>query len=152
MNWESFIKKYIWDDDKTPYFVAVHRLTKYQATNELFIYTVFIGLVFSLIAIFSLTENAPHGVSRGMAFYAFTVASSAVVFGVTKHVIAASYFALAPLATLAYFFFWGFPPDLATIDKAFLVSLTLGLQVYSIRVVAIAKAYPTMPDTAADSS
>jgi hypothetical protein len=150
MDWESFIKKYIWDDDKTPYFVSVHALTKYQASHELFAYTLFIGVIFSMIAIFSLTENAPHGVSRIMALYAFTVASSAVVFGVTKHVLAACYFALAPLATLGYFLFWGFPPNLATIDKAFLVAITLGLQVYSLRVVAIAKAYPTMPEKAKD--
>jgi len=150
MDWESLIKKYIWDDDKTPYFVSVHALTKYQANHELFAYTLFIGIIFSTIAVFSLTENAPHGVSRGMSLYAVTVASSALVFGVTKHVLAACYFALAPLATLAYFFFWGFPPNLATIDKAFLVAITLGLQVYSLRVVAIAKAYPTMPDKSKD--
>ena len=151
MDWESFLKKYVWDKDKTPYFTAVPKLTKYQADHELFAYTFFITLLFSMIAIFSLTDNAFHGKSSGMALYAFSVACSALLFGVTKHVLAACYFALAPLATLGYFFFWGFPSNFATIDQLFLIAVTLCLLYYSTRVVAIAKAYPNLPDAAKDS-
>ncbi len=145
MDWYSHIKKYVWDENKTPYFIRVHRLNKSQADHELFAYTFFIALLFAVISIISLTENAPHGRSDAVALYAFSVFFSAVLFGVTKHIYAAYYFAMAPLATLLYFVFRGFPPNLATIDKFVLVAITLGLLRYSMRVVAIAKAYPHMP-------
>ena len=122
------------------------RLASYAVTHELFSYTFFIGLLFAVISIISLTENAPHGKSYGVALYAFSVSFSALLFGVTKHVYAAYYFATAPLATLVYFFLGGFPPNLATIDKWVLVVIALGLLRYSMRFVAIAKAYPHLPD------
>ncbi len=146
MDWESFIKKYVWDDNKTPYFVAVQKLNKSQAEHELFSFTFFIALLFAVISIISLTENAPHGKSYTLALYAFSVSCSAVLFGVTKHVYAAYYLALAPLATLAYFSLGGLPPNLAAVDNLVLVIIALALLRYSMRVVAITKAYPHLPD------
>ncbi len=150
IDWETYVKKYIWDDDKTPYFIRAQKLNKYQADHELFAYSFFVALIFFAISIISLTENAPHGISHGVALYAFTVACSAVLFGVTKHVYAACYFAMAPLATLAYFFVWGFPPNLATIDEFVLIAVALALLRYSMRIVTIARAYPHLPDAPAD--
>ena len=72
-----------------------------------------IAILFVFISIVALSDNAPYGRSQIVAIYAFTVASSAALFGVTKHVYAAAYFALAPLATLCFFFLHGFPPNLA---------------------------------------
>lgn len=145
MDWPSYIKKYVWDDNKTPYFVSVPNLNKGQADHEIFSYTFFLALLFALISILSLTENAPYGRSHGVALYAISVSCSAVLFGVTKHVHAAYYFTMAPVATLAYFIFVGFPPDLASIDKLALIVIALVLLRYSLRVVAIAKRYPDMP-------
>ncbi len=148
MSWDKYIKKYVWDEDKTPYFVPVRKLKKSQADYELFSYTLFIGVLFAIISIISLTENAPHGKSYTVALYAFSVSCGAVVFAVTKHVYAAYYFAMAPLATLAYFILGGLPPNLATIDKLALVIVTLALLRYSMRVVAIARAYRGLPERA----
>ncbi len=36
MSWDKFIKRYVWDDIKTPYFVSVAKMTKVQAGYELF--------------------------------------------------------------------------------------------------------------------
>lgn len=150
MSWDRYIKKYVWDDNKTPYFVPVRRLNRSQADHELFAYTLFIALLFAAIAIISLTENAPHGKSSAVALYSFSVTCSAVLFGVTKHVYAAYYLATAPLATLAYFVVVGFPPGLATIDKLLLICIALALLRYSMRVVAIAKTYQDMPEDASN--
>ena len=146
MDWESFIKKYVWDDEKTPYFVATQKLNKRQAEHELFSYTFFIAVLFAVISIISLTEAAPHGKSFTLALYAFSVSCGAVLLGVTKHLYAAYYVALAPLATLAYFSLGGLPPILAAIDKLVLVVIALAFLRYSMRVVAITKAYPHLPD------
>ena len=149
MSWDKYIKRYVWDDNKTPYFVAVPRLTRSQADHEVFAYTFFLAILFGLISFLSLTENAPHGKSPGVALYAITVCCSAILFGATKHIYAAYYFAMAPVATLAYLVFVGFPPNLATIDKLVLVIVALVLLRYSLRVVAIARRYPNMPEDAA---
>ena len=39
MNWESFVKRYIWDDDRTPYLVRISRITRRQADHEVYLYT-----------------------------------------------------------------------------------------------------------------
>jgi hypothetical protein len=152
MSWDKYIKRYVWDDNKTPYFVAVRRLNKSQAEHELFAYTLFIGVLFAVLSIISLTDNAPHGKSYTLALYTFSVSGSAVLFAVIRHVYAAYYLALAPLASLAYFSLGGLPPNLATIDKLALVIITLALLRYSMRVVAIAKAYPQLPDASEGGS
>lgn len=150
MDWYSYIKKYVWNDDKTPYFISVHRLNKSQADHELFSYTFFIALLFGAIALISLTDNAPHGKSYTVALYALSVACGAVLFGATKHVYGAYYLVTAPLVTLAYFFVAGFPPNLHAIDELLLVGIVLILLRYTFRVVAIAKAYPDLPETTPD--
>ena len=150
MSWDKYIKRYVWDDNKTPYFVAVPKLNRTQADHELFAYTLFIALLFAAISIISLSEAAPHGKSPGVALYCLSVFCTAVLFGVTRHVHAAHYLALAPLASLGYFFFVGFPPGLATIDELLLVCVSLAFLRYSMRVVAIAKAYPDMPEGSPD--
>ena len=144
MDWQSYIKRYVWDDTKTPYFVAVDRLNRTQADHELFSYTFFIGLLFAAISVISLTENAVYGRSVPVAIYALSVSASAVLFGLTKSVGAAHYLALAPvvaLATIAYLFFGGIAVDLAAMDQLLILVVALGLLRYSMRVVAIAKLY-----------
>ena len=37
-SWEKYVKKYVWDDDSTPYFIPVRKLKRYQADKELLLY------------------------------------------------------------------------------------------------------------------
>ena len=149
MAWEKFVKRYVWDDTKTPYFVRVSKLTKVQAGYELFSYSLFLGVLFGVISVVSLSEQAPQGRSDVVSIYAFCVVCGAIVLGMTKSSAAAYFCASAPLAALLYFFLEGFPPGLGGIDKLVLIAVALGLFCYSLRVVAMAKAYPNMPDASA---
>jgi len=146
MAWEKFVKRYVWDDTKTPYFVRVSKLTKVQAGYELFSYSIFLGVLFAVISVVSLSEHAPQGRSDVVSLYAFCVVCGAIVLSMTKSPIAAHVCASAPLAALLYFFLEGFPPGLGEIDKWVLVGAALGILGYSLRVVAMAKSYPNMPD------
>ena len=148
MAWDKFVKRYVWDDTKTPYFVRVAKLTKVQAGYELFSYSLFLAVLFAVISVSSLSEQAPQGRSDVVSIYAFCVVCGAIVLATTKSSTAALVCASAPLAALLYFFLEGFPPGLGTIDKWVLVAAALGLLGYSVRVVAMAKAYPNMPDAA----
>jgi uncharacterized membrane protein len=149
MAWEKFVKRYVWDDTKTPYFVRVSKLTKVQAGYELFSYSLFLGILFAVISVVSLSDQAPQGRSDVVSIYSFCVVCGAIVLGMTKSSAAAYFCASAPLAALLYFFLEGFPPGLGGIDKLVLIAVALGLFCYSLRVVAMAKAYPNMPDASA---
>ncbi|MEQ9641928.1 MAG: hypothetical protein RIM84_18030 [Alphaproteobacteria bacterium] len=150
MDWERLIKRYVWDDQKTPYLVPVPRLTRHQADNELLIFTVFMSMLFAAIGVLSLNETLPYGKSYGISAFSLSIAGCAVLFGLTKHVFAACYFIVAPLGVLGYLLFWGWPPGTASIDKVFMVIVALVLLRYVLRVVSIAKAYPNLPEPAGD--
>jgi hypothetical protein len=150
MNWESFIKRYVWDDQRTPYLVRVSKITRRQADNEIYLYAVFLGVLFGVITLAALSGGLPGGRSEAIAIYGFTVVCSIILFGATKHLWPALYCSATPLAVLFYFFTSGFPSRLGGIDRFVLIVFALIWLRYSVRIVNLAKAYPDLPDAAAD--
>lgn len=141
MNLYAYFKKYVWDENKTPYLVPVARLNRTQAKNELFACAVLLAMFTLVIAVAALLGKALHGPSPGVAFYASTVCCSAIALSATRHYLAALYCSAAPLAALLYFFFYGFPPNLHLMDELLILTLMLALLRYGMRVTAIARAY-----------
>jgi hypothetical protein len=146
LDWIGLFKRYVGDDIKTPYFVAVGRLTRVQAKHELFVYTLFLGVLFGVIGVAALSPTLPHGDTLSVSLYAFLVAGAAIVFGMSKHPTAAAVCASAPVGALLYFTLFGFHPNAATGDKILQVIIALLWLRYSWRILQIARAYPTMPD------
>jgi hypothetical protein len=146
MNLEKYFKKYVWDDDRTPYLVPVARMTRRQADYELHAYTVFVGVLFAMVTGGALLSEDPQIKSDAVAVYGFTVICATVILGITKAVYAAWYCAVAPLLALLYFFVHGFHPNLSGIDHVVLIGFLLIWLRYSLRVVKIARAYPDMPE------
>lgn len=149
MDWHNFIKKYVWDENKTPYFTRVDKLTREQARNEAFIYTVVMCTVAVVAALFAAAgaSRQPDLLPVLAAAYAASVGLGAVLFGFYKHVYAALYCMTAPVAAFLYFLTAGFHPDLHTVDHIVLTVCMLLWLRYGLRVVAIAKAYPDMPSS-----
>lgn len=145
MNWYGYIRKYVWDDQKTPYLVAVDRLNRTQARSELFTFSVLLAVFCMVIAIASLLGQAFQGQSVGVAVYTFTIFSAATVLGATRHSFAAIYCSTTAPVTLFYFFIYGFPPNLHLIDELLILALAIMLLRYSFRIIAIVKAYPFLP-------
>lgn len=145
MNWEKLFKRYVWDDDRTPYFVPVAKMTRKQADHEVYFYTLFLGILFSIVCLVSI--SGPDR-SEAVTLYAFTAIVSTVVLGVTKQRYASYYCGAVPVAVVLYFLLQGFPANLAPIDHFFLIAFCLVWLRYSFRIINIAKAYPDMPDAA----
>jgi hypothetical protein len=145
LDWEKMFKRYVLDDVKTPYFVAVARLTQTQARHELFVYTLFMGVLFSVLAVASISTELPHKGALGVPVYALSVVWAALMFGMARHAWAAAYCACAPVAALMYFALFGFHPNLGPWDKVLLVVIVLAWLRYSWRVLMIVRAYPDMP-------
>jgi len=142
VNWEKLFKRYIWDDNRTPYFVPAARMTSKQADYEVFAYTIFLGSLLTILCLVALSSAAR---SEAALLYLFTAIVSTVVLGVTKHLYAAYYCGVAPAVLLLYLAFYGFPAHLAAIDHFVLIVFALVWLRYAYRIVTIAKAYPDMP-------
>lgn len=146
LDWESLVKRYVYNPAKTPYFTAVNRLSRSQARSELFVYTLFLVILMGVIGVAALSPRLPHDGAIGVPVYALSVAIVAVVLGLTKHVAAAAFCATAPVAALLYFVLYGFQRDLGTGDRIVLIVIALLWLRYAWRTLQIAKAYPALPD------
>jgi hypothetical protein len=144
LDWPGMFKRYVGNEVKTPYLVAVSRFNRVQARNELFVYTLFMAVLFGVIGVASLSPVLPHGNTLSVSLYAFLVAGAAVVFGFTKHPAAAAICASAPVGVLIYFTLYGFHPNAAAGDKVLQVIIAALWLRYSWRILQIARAYPTM--------
>jgi len=140
--WEKLVKRYVWNDERTPYFTRVANLSRRQAHYELFGYALLVGVLSAVLSVASLSTEQPHGNNAGVSLYAFTVCCTSILLGATRHPWAALWCASAPLAALAYFALYGFHPGLEEADKVLLVAAMLAWLLYARRVVAVARAWP----------
>ena len=131
LDWEKLVKRYVWHDERTPYFTRVTHLTPRQAHYELFAYALFMGVLFGVIAVGAL--------SSWVSLHGFSVCCAAILLATTRHPWAALWCAVAPLAALAYFALFGFDPRLDAADKTLLVVVALAGLAYSPRVVAVSR-------------
>ena len=81
-----------------------------------------------------------------MALYAFSMVCAAIVFGFTKHYLAAWYCGLAPVAMLLYFYVFGFHPSWGAVDHVVIILIAVVWLRYSWRVIGIGKCFEDMPD------
>ena len=75
LDWEKLVRRYVWHDERTPYFTRVANLTRRQAHYELFAYTLFMGVLAGVLAVVSP--------SSGVSLYAFSVCCAALLLGVS---------------------------------------------------------------------
>lgn len=146
---DKYFRKYIWDDQRTPYRVPVARLTRRQAEHELLFYATLSGVLFALIALAALSRHLPHGDASVVSLFAFTQVCASLLLGMTRSAWAAVYCASAPLAALLYFGLYGFHPSLGALDKSLLVAAAVLWVAYGARLVSVARAYPGLAEKAA---
>lgn len=144
-DWHGLIKRYVWDDDTTPYFVPVPKLSREQAENELFLFSFLFAIFFAVISVLAFAGKLPMGPSRFGTGYAFSIVGAAVLVSTMKSRWAAVYCAGGPAAMIAVVFFFGFPEKMALPDELLFLALTLCVLRYSLRVVRIAIAFPDLP-------
>ncbi len=148
MDWHHYVKKYVWDEKKTPYFVPVPRLTRGQAKSEIFIYVLFIGVPSMLMAIGTTGSVLETGstLSATIGIYTITLCIAAAMLHAKKLTIAAYYTISLPVVLLIYLYFRQRYMDVAIFDTIVLVAVLLAWLRYIFRVVAICKIYPGLPE------
>lgn len=146
LDWEKMFRRYVHDEDKTPHFTSVARLNKRQARNEVFAYSLLLGVLFAFLGVIGIAGKLPQGEAIAAPIYAFFTVWMAVVFAWTRNQMAGAFCALAPVAVWLYLMIYGFPPKLGINDKV-LIGIVLVVWVYySWRIVRIAARYPDMPE------
>jgi hypothetical protein len=145
LDWEKLVRRYVWHEERTPYFTRVANLTRRQAHYELFGYALFVGVLSGVLAIASLQAGVLNGGADGVSLYAFTLCCAAILLGATRHPWPALWCASGPLAALVYLLLYGFHPNLDTADQIVLVVVMALWALYARRVVAVARAFPGLP-------
>ena len=151
LDWEGMFRKYVWNVDTTPYFTAVPDLNRRQANSEVMFYCWFMIILFGVITLASF-KGGVEGGSVAVAYYGFTIVCAAVLFGIAKFYPAALYLSAAPLVSLAYLWLYGIGLERPLGDTVIVTIVLLGLLRYSLRLVAIAKGYPEMPEAPSDAT
>lgn len=141
MDWPGLVRKYVWDEEKTPYLVRSDRLTPAQARSELFVYALLLGILAALMAVAAAGGDARLGplASLGVALYALSILVAAIVLGVSGHPAAAAYCATAPLALGLGALAGLLRPGMAGAERMLLAGLSVVWLGYAARVVRIAR-------------
>lgn len=153
MDWYQYLKKYVWDEQKTPFLVDVDKLNKGQADSEIFLYALFLSVPGALVGAAAVAYGLRSGIDvlALVGAYGFSVCVAAALMHARKHLPSALYSISAPVMLFAYLYFQGFHPNLAWIDQIVLIVVLLLWLRYTVRVAAIVKRYPVMPEKPAAS-
>ena len=145
--WEKYVKKYVWDGDKTPYLIRPEKLMRDQANKEVFLYCFFISTPAALIVVAFLSNLYGSGEfdNLGLGIYGTSILVSAILLHLKKNIIAAMYSFSAPLVLLTHFIINGFPPKLHFIEQTLMIIIVLLWMRYTLRITIIAKVYHNLP-------
>lgn len=141
MDWPTFVRRYVWDEERTPYFVRSDRLTRAQARSELFAYAFLLAILASVVTVLATVGQgrADPLASPLVALYAVTVVLAAIGLGVTGHPAAAYYCGTAPLAAGLGALAGVLRPGMAGMEMIVLAGLSALWFGYAARVVRVAR-------------
>ena len=151
MEWEKLFRKYIWNEQTTPYLTPVRDLTRRQADSEILFYCWFHAILLGMIAILSL-RGGPDGRSLGASYYGFSVVCASVLFGILKIYAAALFLSATPLVGLAYLWLYGLGSERPAGDNLIVTIILLLFLRYSFRIINIARTYPFLSQSSTDET
>jgi hypothetical protein len=142
VDWPRLVRKYVWDEERTPYLVASDRLTPKQIRSELFVYAFMLAILASVVALLAAVGEGigMAGPAPFVAAYAFTIAVAAMVVGITGHPAAAAYCATAPVAVGLAAAARVLRPGMVTAEAIVIGALSLLWLAYALRAVRVARA------------
>lgn len=141
MDWPGLVRKYIWDEERTPYLVRTDRLTARQARSELFVYAFLLALLAAAVSAVALAGDTWRGgvAAPIVALYALTVLAAAVVLGITGRPAAAAYCATAPLAMVCAAVFGVLRSDMTGSERVVMTAAGVLWLGYAARIVRIVR-------------
>jgi hypothetical protein len=141
LDWPSLVKRYVWDDDKTPYLVRPGALTPVQARSELFVYAVLLSILAAGVTVVAAVGETRVGAlaSPVVVAHALSVVVAAIALGLTGHPSAALYCASAPLALVIGALAGLVRPGMTGGERVVLAAAGVVWVGYAARVIRIAR-------------
>lgn len=141
MDWPGFVRRYVWDEQRTPYLVRSDRLSPTQARSELFAYGFLLAILAAVVAAVSLMGAARVGVvgSSVVAAYALAILVGAIVTGASGRPGAAVVCATAPAVMAAAALLGLLRPGMAGAERLLLGAFGVAWLVYAARIVRITR-------------
>lgn len=140
MDWPTLVRRYVWDEQKTPYLVHPRHLTATQARSELFAYAFLVAVLAAVVTVVALLGQGRVGglASPGVALYAATILLAAIVLGTAARPAAAWYCATAPVAVWLAALAGAFRPGMSPGERLVLAVASALWLAYAVRVVRVA--------------
>ncbi len=121
--WEKYVKKYVWDDDKTPYFIHASKLMRDQADKEIFLYCFFLVIPAALINAAFVSELYKGEFNNlALGLYGASILICAAFLKTRKSTSAALFTISAPIVLLLHFAVNGFNIPNLNINAATIIS------------------------------
>jgi hypothetical protein len=141
VDWPGLVRRYVWDEEKTPYLVRAERLTGAQARSELFVYAFLLAILASVVSVVAVLGQDRAGTlaTPVVALYAATILVGAIVLGTAGSPAAAWYCATAPVAAWLAALTGAFRPGMEMGERLVLAVASALWMAYAVRVVRIAR-------------
>jgi hypothetical protein len=141
VDWPTLVRRYVWDEEKTPYLVGARSLTPAQARSELFVYAFLLAILASVVVLLAALGRAGPGAAFAapVALYAVTILVGAAVLGWTGHPAAARYCATAPLVVALGALLGALRPGMTSSERVVLGAFGVLWLGYAGRIVRIAR-------------
>jgi hypothetical protein len=139
VDWPGLVKRYVWDEEKTPYLVRPGRLTPRQARSELFVYAFLLAVLAAVLVLVAAAGDRPglRVGSPAVTLYGLALLGAAIVLGTTAHPAAAAGCATAPLVTALAALVGLLPPGASGAERAGLAAFSALWLGYAARAVRI---------------
>jgi hypothetical protein len=141
VDWPGLVRRYVWDEQRTPYLVPAERLTDAQARNELFVYAFLLATLAAVMTAAGLLGAGGGGWLTGtvVPLYGTTLLLAAIVLGATGHRAAAWHCATAPALLWIGALTGALRPGMTGVERLALAVASALWMAYAVRVVRITR-------------
>ena len=139
----KYVKKYLWNEESTPYHIFPHHLSKQQANKEIFFYSVFEGTLVGLVSfsIFIQVYKTQNTTYLPLMMYGISLLISLYYLVKQKQTWSALYSASLPIIVLLVYNYNGFHPNNTYLDKLLLSGFMALWLIYAHRLFNICRHY-----------
>ena len=141
MDWPGLVRRYVWDEERTPYLVRPERLTGAQARNELFVYGFLLATLAAVMTAAALLGHGRGGWLAGpvVPLYGAILLLAAIGIGVTGHPAAAWFCATAPALSWLAALTGDLRPGMTGGERLAVALASVLWLAYAVRVIRIAR-------------
>jgi hypothetical protein len=141
VDWPALVRRYVWDEQRTPYLLRAGQLTRAQGRSELFAYGFFLALLASVATVVAALLPGPAGLTASpvMALYSMSILVGAIALGAGGYPAAARYCATAPVAMALAALTGILRPDMTGWEILAVVAVSALWLGYTVRIVRIAR-------------